>query len=86
MLSVRRSYSVTVVSVPFVSVTKKVKGLIAAFHFIRVIRPSAQCTTIMVSVKTRLHQASMSRLRQLCDDARNIVLIENTGLRSAFPP
>ena len=32
------------------------------------------------SIRVRLHQASASMLRQLCDDACNFVFIENSGV------
>ena len=32
------------------------------------------------NVRARLHQASSSTLRQLCDDASDTVLIENNGV------
>ena len=35
---------------------------------------------VNVTVKARLHQASMSLLRQLCKDASDTVLIENNGV------
>ena len=34
----------------------------------------------MSDVRARLHQASESTLRQLCNDASNTVLIENNGV------
>ena len=33
-----------------------------------------------IVIRTRLHQASESMLRQLCDDASDTVLIENNGV------
>ena len=35
-----------------------------------------------IPLRTRLHQASTSTLRQLCDDASDTVLIENNGVTS----
>ena len=37
-------------------------------------------TDVAATVRARLHQASASTLRQLCNDATGSVLIENNGV------